>query len=139
MPAMAHLLPRYSRNTYKAGRGGCFMPDDSFRAGFCGDYCGKCPNYPDKCPGCIPQNKSHCHFVKCCTARSLDHCGTCVDFPCRELAQFRPDDRQGCYPGYHVDSLADRGKMTLREWLTREEQRWAHLKPSKNPDDDSKA
>ena len=57
-------------------------------AGFCGDYCGKCPNYPDKCRGCVPPDHMDCYFAKCCLNKRIEHCGFCPDFSCKKLTDF---------------------------------------------------
>lgn len=97
---------------------------DAREAAFCGDYCGKCPNYPDECPGCIPSLHSDCHFVKCSLNRAIAHCGLCSDFPCPELSQFVPDDRPECPPGYHVENLQVRMRMGTEAWLAAQHRKW---------------
>lgn len=93
-------------------------------AAICGDYCGKCPHYPDKCGGCTPQTKAECRFVICCTARDLEHCGYCPEFPCESLSEFCPDDRPGCPPGYHIENLRRRMAIGIQAWLAEQRQRW---------------
>jgi ferredoxin len=95
-----------------------------FEAGFCGDYCGKCPNYPDDCRGCIPDNHMNCHFVKCCLSKSIEHCGFCNDFPCSKLSSFVPDDRLECLAGYHVQNLFARKTMGTQAWLQTQHKKW---------------
>ena len=93
-------------------------------AGFCGDYCGKCPNYPDACRGCVPEDHRDCRFVECCLARGIEHCGLCNDFPCTDLAEFCPDDRPGCPPGYHIENLRLRSEVGREAWLERQRRLW---------------
>ena len=93
-------------------------------AGSCGDYCGKCPNWPEECKGCIPEDHGDCRFVRCCTERRIEHCGLCADFPCAELAAFCPDDRPGCPTGYHIENLKARAEMGTANWLERERKKW---------------
>ncbi len=93
-------------------------------AAACGDYCGKCPNYPETCQGCIPELHDDCHFVRCCAGKGIDHCGQCMEMPCDALIAHIPDDREGCYTGYHIDNLIDRRTMALGDWLRREAHRW---------------
>ncbi len=86
-------------------------------AAFCGDYFGKCPNYPDECRGCIPPLHMDCYFVKCCLDKRIAHCGYCEDSPCQKLSEFVPDDRPGCPPGYHVENLRLRMRIGTEAWL----------------------
>jgi len=97
-------------------------------ATYCGDWCGKCPNYSTKCPGCIPCIHPDCHFVKCCLAKGIEHCGFCEELPCDKLRSFVPDDRNGCYAGYHIDALKSRRELGLEKWLLLQEATWERLK-----------
>lgn len=94
-------------------------------AGFCGDFCGKCPNLPASCEGCVPEAHGECHFVGCCLSRGLEHCGLCEDFPCRELKDFVPDDRPECPQGYHIANLRDRRRMGTARWLDEQRRKWS--------------
>jgi hypothetical protein len=93
-------------------------------AGFCGDYCGKCPNSPSSCAGCVPESHRDCRFVRCCTARGLEHCGSCGELPCRDLADFVPDDRPECPPGYHIANLRRRQAVGTPQWLDEQRKKW---------------
>lgn len=97
-------------------------------AGYCGDYCGKCPNYPRECRGCIPENHMDCHFVQCCLSRRVEHCGFCSDFPCTRLVEFCPDDSPGCPPGYHLGNLKVRKKFGTEAWLEEQKRKWSARK-----------
>jgi hypothetical protein len=93
-------------------------------AGFCGDYCGKCPNYPAQCQGCIPSDHMDCHFVACCLEKRIEHCGLCENFPCETLAEFVPDDKPECPPGYHIAELRRRSQIGTGAWLERSRSKW---------------
>jgi len=93
-------------------------------AAFCGDYCGKCPNYPDKCSGCIPSFHADCYFIQCCLEKRIEHCGLCEDFPCKKLSEFVPDDRPECPPGYHLENLRERKTMGTEAWLALQRTKW---------------
>jgi hypothetical protein len=93
-------------------------------AGFCGDYCGKCPNYPQKCGGCVASDHMNCYFVKCCSNRGIEHCGFCPAFPCKKLSGFCPDDRPECPLGYHIENLRIRRVMGTEAWLKSQQKRW---------------
>ncbi len=93
-------------------------------AGFCGDYCGKCPNFGLSCDGCGPLSKPECHFILCCLERHIPHCGLCEDFPCEALNAFVPDDRAGCPPGYHIENLRARVEIGTEAWLEKQRERW---------------
>jgi len=91
---------------------------------FCGDYCGKCPNYPEKCHGCVPSDHMDCYFVKCCLEKGIEHCGFCEDFPCKKLSDFVPDDRPECPTGYHVENLRTRMAIGTEAWLKVQREKW---------------
>jgi hypothetical protein len=93
-------------------------------AGFCGDYCGKCPNYPGECVGCIASGHRDCRFVSCCLDKGIGHCGFCADFPCEDLTRFVPDDSADCEPGYHVEALRRRKEIGTEAWLGEQRQKW---------------
>ena len=93
-------------------------------AGFCGDYCGKCPNHPDECGGCVPEEHADCHFLRCCLERDIEHCGFCPDFPCSRLVDFCPDDRPGCPAGYHIENLKVRKRVGTDAWLEQQARKW---------------
>ena len=96
-------------------------------AGFCGDFCGKCPNFPGECSGCIPEDHTDCFFVKCCMGKDLEHCGLCEGFPCQKLKDFVPDDRPGCEPGYHIEGLRRRTAEGTVAWLAAQREKWKDL------------
>jgi hypothetical protein len=96
-------------------------------AGCCGDFCGKCPNYPAECAGCIPAEHQDCFFVKCCQEKEIEQCGLCMDFPCAKLTDFVPDDRSGCEPGYHIESLRRRKAIGTGAWLAEQREKWKDL------------
>lgn len=93
-------------------------------AGFCGDYCGKCPNYPGTCTGCHPADHPDCHFIRCCLSRGIEHCGLCTVFPCSRLVSFVPDDSPGCPPGYHIANLRERAAKGTPRWIEIQRARW---------------
>jgi len=101
---------------------------DTREAAYCGDYCGKCPHYDVDCPGCLPCVQFGCHFIRCCLQKGYDHCGMCPDLPCDKLLAFVPDDREGCYHGYHIDNLRLRREIGTEAWLERQKAVWGHLK-----------
>jgi hypothetical protein len=98
-----------------AGKEGTSM--DFSQAGACGDYCGKCPNYPEECPGCSLETHPDCPFLVCCQSHEIEHCGLCYDFPCLKLARFVPDDRPDLPPGYHIANLRLRARVGTKGWL----------------------
>jgi hypothetical protein len=107
------------------------MPDpievNIHAAAFCGDFCGKCPNYLHTCAGCIPDHHQECYFVRCCQSKGIEHCGYCEDFPCQRLGTFVPDDRPECPPGYHIMNLRARLTMGTAAWLRQQRKMWADL------------
>jgi len=102
------------------------VPDSNIHeAGSCGDFCGKCPNYRYDCQGCVPRKHPECHFVRCCQEKTIEHCGSCVDFPCEKLSTFVPEDRPGYPPGYHIMNLRARLTMGTAAWLAQQRKMWA--------------
>ena len=102
------------------------MPDSNIHeAAFCGDFCGKCPNYRHDCQGCVPREHPECHFARCCQEKTIEHCGYCEDFPCEKLSAFVPDDRPGYPPGYHIMNLRARLTMGTGAWLIQQRKMWA--------------
>ena len=91
---------------------------------FCGDYCGKCPNYIIRCPGCLPDPTRECYFIDCCMKKNIAHCGLCDAFPCQQLRDFVPDDRPGCAKGYHIESLKRRAEIGDDKWLAEQKEIW---------------
>lgn len=94
------------------------------KAGFCGDYCGKCENYPEHCKGCNPVVHSSCEFIKCCMEHGVAHCGFCDDFPCDKISNFVPDDSPCSEKGYHLKNLEDRIRMGTKQWVKLQENLW---------------
>ncbi|MCX6096695.1 MAG: DUF3795 domain-containing protein [Candidatus Bipolaricaulota bacterium] len=102
-------------------------------AAICGDWCGKCPNYPSDCAGCRPELHKDCRFVRCALDRGLEHCGLCPKLPCEKLKAFVPDDRRGCPPGYHVENLRRRAKIGTEAWLAEQRKAWSERGASPQP------
>ena len=65
---------------------------DKDQIGMCGAYCGVC-QWKEKtgCKGCqFHKGKMFygtCPVAKCCSGKSLLHCGLCQDLPCEALKQ----------------------------------------------------
>lgn len=93
-------------------------------AAFCGDYCEKCANRPDDCPGCIPSLHMDCHFIQCGLKKGVAHCGLCADFSCQELTDFIPDDRPECPGGYHIENLWARTRIGTPAWPEAQRNKW---------------
>ena len=125
-PASLAIFPKTSSTciAHVSKREGSVM--NYSEAAFCGDFCGKCPNYKAKCPGCVPELHQNCHFVKCCSEKNIEHCGFCKYFPCEKLVKFVPDDRPGCPPGYHIQNLELRRDIGTRAWLESQRQNGPH-------------
>jgi len=96
------------------------------QAAFCGDYCGKCRNYPRACAGCLPDLHQDCYFARCCQTKGIEHCGWCQEFPCEKLRTFVPDDRPGCPLGYHTMNLRARLTIGTEAWLEGQRKEWKH-------------
>lgn len=91
----------------------------------CGDWCGKCPNFPAECSGCDEKMLSTCKFLACSAAKKFEHCGLCDEFPCRVLKDFVPDDRLAA--GYHIGSLKRRTLLGTAAWLEEVGRDWGYL------------
>ncbi len=66
----------------------------------CGLYCSTC-EFVEKCgcKGCVEsQGKpfhGECPIAICCMDKSLEHCGTCEEFPCKQLNAYSYDETHG--------------------------------------------
>ena len=51
--------------------------------GVCGIYCGFCPAFSIKCPGCLsdPHSKE-CSLYSCASKKAVRYCFECGEFPC---------------------------------------------------------
>ena len=65
-----------------------------------------------------------CEMRKCCLEKGIGHCGFCGLLPCKELAEFVPDDRPGCEPGYHIRELRRRVEIGTEAWLKEQQDKW---------------
>ena len=100
--------------------------------GYCGLYCGSCPQFlstePDSCLGCKSGRNQGwcltCTYKACARKRGIEFCYLCEKYPCAELNEFayHPD-----YP-YHQEIFAY--MTTIRErgreaWLAEMKKRWS--------------
>ena len=111
--------------------------------GYCGLYCGACPNYQktnavepinlkkdnfyEPCEGCNSEIKttwcSDCEIMKCNKKKNFRVCYECEDFPCEIMNKFINDDK---YP-YHkeVESKMKLLKeVGLDKWLKLQEEHY---------------
>ncbi len=86
-------------------------------AAYCGDYCGRCPQYGTECRGCEPSAHPDCHFINCCQEKFIQHCGLCDEFPCETLRNFVPDNGPKCPAGFHVENLRNRVIVGTEAWI----------------------
>ena len=113
---------------------------------YCGLFCGACPilratregrveeqaaeweTTPEEitCHGCKSDVVSGycqgCEMKACATARGLEACAHCIEYPCDRVAAFRDDE----WPHHSVvvrnsEALAEVG---LRQWLEDQAARW---------------
>jgi hypothetical protein len=50
----------------------------------CGIYCGVCPVFGVKCPGCARDPRSkECALFSCSSSKKVKYCFQCSEFPCR--------------------------------------------------------
>ncbi|MDD1772075.1 MAG: DUF3795 domain-containing protein [Methanomassiliicoccales archaeon] len=56
----------------------------------------------------IPFWGGKCGVKSCCEERGLDHCGTCVEFPCKMLSEIGKD--QGYDPAPRLERLVEWAK-----------------------------
>jgi hypothetical protein len=93
------------------------------KASRCGIYCGECGSHKKgKCAGCVPSAGKvfwgECDLAKCCTAKRLDHCGLCPDFPCAQLQAYSNDPKHGD-GGKRIRNLSDWRVIGIEAWLKR--------------------
>lgn len=104
--------------------------------GFCGLYCGACPNFlgtkagteKNVCYGCKtdtnPEWCHNCELKACAKEKKLDFCYQCDEYPCTNLEAFKNSPK---YP-YHQEvydymkTIAEEGKST---WLDQMKIRWS--------------
>lgn len=52
--------------------------------GVCGVYCGFCPVFNMKCPGCVKEPRSkECALYTCASNKAVRCCFQCSEFPCQ--------------------------------------------------------
>lgn len=120
--------------------------------GACGLYCGACDHYlsnitngkhllerktdigimvsENPCGGCKVDSVDklckwcrECSIRKCVFGRSLNHCGECTQFPCKEIESFRNNRLIHKREGYkNLEELLEVG---IEEWLKIQEIRWS--------------
>jgi hypothetical protein len=104
--------------------------------GYCGLYCGACPDFLDtqagmvrKCCGCKsninnPEWCSICNIKSCARERKIDFCYQCGEYPCIKLKSFIEDIN---YP-YHQE-VTGYMKIIEREgkdiWAEKMKTRWS--------------
>ena len=105
--------------------------------GYCGLYCGACPDLLDTkdgkaknpCCGCKSAVNNRewcaiCNLKACAKEKHLDHCRQCDEYPCDDLQTFFYDPK---YP-YHkeaVDYLSTIEKEGKDVWLEKMKERWS--------------
>ena len=105
--------------------------------GYCGLYCGACPNLlgakagaeQDTCFGCKSPAVSSgwcaiCDLKACARAKGWDFCYQCADYPCPKLEAFKNSQE---YP-YHqevYDYMAVIAQEGVESWLEKMKIRWA--------------
>jgi hypothetical protein len=104
---------------------------------FCGLYCGSCPLYlssikaedPSKvvCLGCksdkLAEHCLKCAIKDCASAKNLNSCGQCGQFPCEKTKQFHGSDKD-------MAKVAERNCYSIRQtsysaWIKKQPGRWA--------------
>lgn len=104
--------------------------------GYCGLYCGACPNLlgtqagteQNVCLGCKsdtnPEWCLNCELKICAREKGLDFCYQCDEYPCNNLTTFKEDPQ---YP-YHQE-VYDYMKVIAKEgkgaWLEKMKIRWS--------------
>lgn len=111
--------------------------------GYCGLYCGACPNYQktdtikpvdfkkenfyEPCEGCNSIIKtewcSKCDIAECNKNRNIRVCYDCKEFPCEKMKKFMNDEK---YP-YHKEvpeKMMMLKKIKLERWLEAQEKRY---------------
>jgi hypothetical protein len=104
--------------------------------GYCGLYCGACPNLlgtkagtvPNACCGCKTDRTaewcSTCRIKECARGKGLEFCDACAEYPCKDLEEFKTS---AAYP-YHQEVygymkiIREKGKAA---WLETMKVRWS--------------
>jgi len=103
---------------------------------FCGLYCGACPLYltsiktedPSKvvCLGCksdkLAEHCLKCAMKDCASAKNLNSCGECVQFPCEKTKPFHNSDKD-------MAKIAEKSCYCIRQtnystWTKEQVSRW---------------
>jgi hypothetical protein len=128
------------RGATAAAAGGKFQHD-----GYCGDYCGACPNmvaseaatkHADlKCYGCKrtrPNGKKPgCQIRACAIQKGVQHCAACKEYPCKKLRDYHTRSRSKNdkdKPGYTwlaAYNLERIKAVGVEKWLAEQRERWS--------------
>ena len=118
--------------------------------GACGLYCGACNHYRfsftegehllrdsnpknltyDKftCRGCHSDKSemlpgcAGCKIRECSKKKKISHCGSCNEFPCKLLTDFKNDGR--IHHQYILKNLQELNTKGVEQWLIEQENRW---------------
>jgi hypothetical protein len=105
---------------------------DANYATVCGLYCGACEYLGKNCRGCgYVEGKTFwaaqlptaiCPFYDCCrNQKKLEHCGVCLDFPCRLFTEMRDpswtDEQFEKSLKERLASLRKRAEIGTAAWL----------------------
>lgn len=120
--------------SYSSGMETEFVPD-----GFCGLYCGSCPQFLAAKSGTLPAGQIECHGCRsgqtaewcsecgiknCARNKGIEFCLQCDEYPCGRMKEFASDSD---YP-YHgevysyLDTIKRRGKDA---WVAEMKKRWS--------------
>jgi len=112
--------------------------------GYCGDYCGACPNMVEsekavkkadiKCFGCKPNRpngqKGGCQIKLCALKKGVKSCAACKEYPCERLRKYHTSSKSkqdSTKPGYtwlaayNLERIKEGG---AEKWLAEQKERW---------------
>lgn len=110
-------------------------------AAVCGLYCGSCEYLGERCPGCgriegrpfwtAEFGVDTCPLYACCVhGKDLEHCGLCVELPCRLFLEFHDP---ALSPQEAEASVRERQEQLLRRKEVGTEQWLESMEEKKGP------
>jgi hypothetical protein len=87
----------------------------------CGLYCGECLHYRKPCKGCVPSDGrpswGKCETYACTIRKNVEHCGRCIEFPCRRFLNQYSRELGPWRVFYKAGQLLYREKVGTAAWV----------------------
>lgn len=100
-------------------------PDEKCAAP-CGLFCGACPNYPERCLGClsdfVEESCRGCPYFRildCTKDHGVTRCYECGEFPCARMKNFTrfPIINGGFHHGKAIEDSERMREVGVEQWL----------------------